>query len=310
MKIVIAEPIADKLNQLIAEKQKDWQIYTDKPTNKHDYIKRLKGAEAATAYSLRFDEEVLAACPELKYLAIPAVGAGFFVDMSAAKKHNVTVMNCPGYNSTAVAELAIALAISINRNILQEHLDIREGKWNLDPLKGHLLRGRHIGLIGYGNIGRTIESMLKAWDSTFDYVNSTSSSEEVDSLMASADVVFICCALTPATEGLVSARRIGLMKSEAVLVNVSRAAVLDEDALYEAVKNNRIAGAGLDVFKDEPEFSRKVPEGIRRFAELPNVICTPHLAGTAFETQLTLGQMIFDDLESAERGKPINIYIG
>jgi lactate dehydrogenase-like 2-hydroxyacid dehydrogenase len=190
MKIVIAEPIADKLNDLISENNKDWIAYSDGPKDKKEFIERIKDADVATAYTMKFDDEILSQCPNLKYLAIPAVGAGSYVDMEVAEQYGVTVMNCPGYNSRAVAEMAIGLALDVFREISSMNEKMKDGFWEHNPLNGQLLSGKHIALIGYGNVGRTIHLLLKEWCSEFEIVNSISEEKDIDKSLQKSDVVF------------------------------------------------------------------------------------------------------------------------
>lgn len=308
MKVVIAEPIADKLNRLISESNNGWLVYTDGPQSKQEFIDRIKDAEVATAYTMKFDEEVLAHCSKLKYLAIPAVGAGSYVDMDAAKRHGVTVMNCPGYNSNAVAEMAIGLAIDVYRGISLLNSKLKQGYWEHKPTNGHLLSGKHVAIIGYGNVGKTIHRLLKEWCLGFETINSTSSCQEIDKALQVSDVVFLCCQQNSFTEGMISAKRLSMMNSNSILINVSRGAIVDEDALYEKLKNGEIAGAGLDVFAEEPGIEESMPESILRFTRLENVICTSHIAGSSVETREVLGQMIYDNIESCISGNPINVF--
>ncbi len=309
MNIVIAEPISDRLNELVRVKDKNWKIYDDRPESTEIFIERIKDAEGASSYSVRYSREVLEACPKLKYVAIPAVGASFFIDMDAARERGITVMNCPGYNARAVAELAVGFMIDLVRFVAPEHAKIASGAWNFALPAGHLLQGKTIGLMGYGNVGKTIERLLKCWDMTVQHIDSSSRTEEIDDLMKVSDIVVVCCPLTDATRNLVDGRRIALMKQGAVIINVGRGGVINEDALYEALQNGHIAGAALDVFEHEPVENTDLMDSIQRFTELPNVICTPHLAGTSEESRITLGEMIFESLESCENGSPRHVYV-
>lgn len=308
MKIVIAEPISTTLDELIAHHNKDWVVYDDRPSDKAELIKRIGDAEAASSYSVHYDGEVFEACPNLKYVAIPAVGASFFVDMEAAKLHGVTVMNCPGYNAQAVAELAIGLILDVMRQITRQHQAIQEGKWNMVPPATHLLSGKKIGLVGYGNVGKSIERLLSGWSVEVTHINSESTADDADMLVKNADCIVVCCPITEQTRDLIDARRIGLMKPTAVVVNVGRGGVINEDALYESLVAGKIAGAGLDVFDAEPDNSYVAPERITRLAKLPNVVCTPHMAGTSEESRVVLGNMIYENLESCERLRPVHVY--
>lgn len=309
MNIVIAEPISDRLNDLVRVNNKDWKIYGDRPETTEAFIERIKDAEAASSYSVRYSREVLEACPKLKYVAIPAVGANFFIDMEAARERGVTVMNCPGYNARAVAELAVGFMLSLLRFVTPEHAKIASGAWNFALPAGHVLQGKTVGLIGYGNVGKTIERLLQGWDMTVRHIDSSSRAEEIDKLMRSSDIIVVCCPLTDATRHLIDKRRFVLMKRGVVIINVGRGGVIDEDALYEQLVSGHIAGAAMDVFEHEPVEQMDSTDSIQRFTELPNVICTPHLAGTSEESRVTLGDMIFESLESCENGSPKHVFV-
>lgn len=308
MKVVIAEPVADRLKELIEERNKDWVVYIDSPKDNDELVERIKDAGVVTSYSIKYTEDIFSRCPKLKYLAIPAVGAGYYVDMVAAKKYGVTVMNCPGYNSLAVAEMAVGLAIDVLRNIPQVNSKLNAGDWLHDVKTGRLLSGKKVALIGYGNVGKSIQSLLKDWATQFEIINSQSKPEDIDKAVSTCDVIFLCCPLNDKTKGMISAKRLTLMKDSAVIINVARGAVVNEDELYKRLKTGRLAGAGIDVFIDEPEPGDELPDSIRRFTELETVICTPHIAGSTLETRLILGEIIFEDIESCLSGKPINLF--
>ncbi len=309
MKVVIVEPVAYKLKQLVDENMPGWLTYESSPKDKIELIDRLQGAEAASSYSIKYDKEIFAACPDLKYLAIPAVGASLFVEMDDAAMHGVTVMNCPGYNSYAVAEMALSLALSVARKMPRLQRDLQADIWD-ESSRGQslLLGGKDIGIVGNGNVGKALRELLSGWSVKCSYIDSKSPPEDVDKLVSDCDVLFICCPLTEKTENLISAERIKSMKSTAILVNVARGAIVDEEALYKALSNNKIHGAGLDVFVEEPEYGSSLPQSVKRFVDLDNTIVTPHLAGSSVESSVMLGQMIYDNLVSCTNGNPINIY--
>ncbi|MCA9323480.1 hypothetical protein KC992_00050 [Candidatus Saccharibacteria bacterium] len=308
MKVVIAEPISKKLTELIEKNGEEWTVFDSEIANRDEFLERMKDAEIASAYSVKFDKEVLDNCPKLRYLAIPAVGAGSYVDREYAESKGITVTYCPGYNSAAVAEMAIGLAIDVMRKISSISRELQNGIWDYSPAKGMLLSGKKILLVGYGNIGKTIERLLGSWDVGVKHINSKSNEEELNEGIKAADVVFVCCSLNEKTQGLINAARISSMKKTAVLINVSRGAVVDEDALYAALSEKKILGAGLDVYSNEPLPGESLPENIRRFVELENTVCLTHIAASSLESGEVLGQMIYDNIKSCIDGNPINIF--
>ncbi len=307
MKVVVAEPINEAFNSLVKESDVSWDIYDEPPKDKEELIKRLKDAEVATSFSVKYDAEVFEACPNLKFLAIPAVGANFFVDMNAAHTYGVTVMNCPGYNAQAVAELAVGLAIMVARKVPSQQHELRKGLWHGDS-HGFQLAGKKVGMVGNGNVGQAIQSLLSGWSTDINVLDSKSTHEEVDTVLADSQVIFVCCPLTDSTKNLISKERIESMQDSAIIVNVGRGAVIDQEALYTALANKRIYGAGLDVFAKEPAYGSDLSEEVKQFYNLDNALVTPHIAGNSFESSDQLSRMIFDNLKSAEDGQPINVY--
>ncbi len=307
MKVVVAEPVNNKLKNLIRESNPEWVMYDDSPKDKEELISRLKGADVATSYSIKYDAEIFEACPDLKYLAIPAVGANYFVDMDAASEFGVTVMNCPGYNSRAVAELALSMAIAVARKVPSQQHELSSGLWHGDS-HGFQISGKKVGIIGNGNVSKAVQELLEGWSVEISVINSKSTAEEVDNLFDVNQVFFVCCPLNDSTRGLVSAERISRMEKNSIVINVGRGAVIDEKALYKALSENKIYGAALDVFSKEPEYGSKLSQEVKDFYELKNVLVTPHVAGNSFESSERLAEMIYENLVSATKKQPVNVY--
>ena len=310
MKVVILEPVVDHLKELVKNSNPEWVYYNNSPKDKDELIERLKGAEAATGHNTYFDEEIFSKCPNLRFVAAPAIGAEMFVDMKAAKKYGVTVMNCPGYNAEAVAETAFMLALGVTRLLPEIHAGLGTGKWVDTVERGSQMKGKKAGIIGNGSISKALQVLLKGWSCEVEYIDSSSSQEQINKLISDNDYVFVCCPLNYSTRGLVSRDRIASMQSNSVLVNVARGPIIDENALYEALRMKKIAGAGLDVFEDEPQYSEVLPESIERFRKLDNVLITPHVAGKSTESGVSLGEIVYANLLSCTEGKPQNIYLG
>lgn len=308
MKVVIAEPVNTKLQELISGNNSDWVVYADSPKDKKELISRLKDADAATSYSIKYDAEIFEACPKLKYLAIPAVGANYFVDMEAASEYGVTVMNCPGYNSRAVAELALSMAISVARKVPSQQHELSNGLWHGES-HGFQISGKKVGIIGNGNVSKVLQELLEGWSVEITVTDSKSTQEEVDNLFEANQVFFVCCPLNDSTKGLVSSDRISKMSEDSIIVNVGRGAVIDEEALYKALSDNKIFGAALDVFSEEPEYGNNLSQEISDFYELNNTLVTPHVAGNSFESSERLAEMIYENLTSVIQKNPINVYI-
>lgn len=228
---------------------------------------------------------------KLRVVAKQGVGVNL-IDLAAAKAHGVIVCNTPGVNSEAVAEMGLALALAVTRRVAELDRRIRSGEVvkRINYL-GIELWEKTVGVIGMGNIGTRIarkyhgafSTKLLAYDPYApdgcwpDIPHERVSS--LNELLQRADVVTIHTPLTPETKHLIGRRELALMKETAVLVNVSRGEIVDEEALYDALKSGRIFGAGLDVFKKEP------PTTDNPLVGLPNIVVTPHAAGGTRETQ-------------------------
>jgi phosphoglycerate dehydrogenase-like enzyme len=305
MKVVITDKIdidteaTEKLKQLPAT------IFEDVPKTDDEIITRAKDAEIITANYVDITPGIIDACPKLKYIIVPAVGYEW-VDYKYAASKGIKVINSPTHNSLAVAEHAIALLFATIRNLYPAQTSLQAGKWQSRDFRGIELHGKKVGLIGYGNIGKNIEAMAKGLGMECSYVNSASTSSDIDVLLSSSDVVIVCASLNDATRGLIDARRLSLVKPSAYLVNVARGAIVDQDALMLSLREHKIAGAALDVFADEPLVGE--PNGkIVELSKLPNVVATPHIAYNTEETTHRLGEETYANIVACLDGKPQNV---
>lgn len=297
-KINISDDYKNKIKELGAE------VFDDLP-DANELKNRIKDAEIITASYVDVTPDVIDATPNLKYIVVPAVGYEW-IDTEYAASKGVATLNCPTFNSQAVAEHAITLLMAANRNITRGGAELRSGKWDPQSLVGYELAGKKLGLIGYGNVGTRIEKIAVALGLDVSYVNSKSTVDETDSLISNSDFVIICAPLNRNTRNLVDERRLNLLKPNAVLVNVGRGAVVDQNALIELLKNKKIRGAGLDVFDGEP-LAGVPSDTIVELAKLPNVVATPHIAYNTEEINDKQGAEILANLQSCLEGKPINI---
>lgn len=259
----------------------------------------------ASSNSARTDAALLAKLPKLKTIAHFGVGYDS-VDVDAAKKRGVAVTNTPDVLTEEVADLTIGLLLATIRRIPQGDRYVREGKW----LKGAMaltdsLQGKTVGIIGAGRIGRAIARRLLAFNVKLAYQGPNRKNDlgwpyhaDPVALAKDVDVVIAACPGGEATRGLVSRAVIDAIGPQGYFVNISRGSVVDEPALLEALQQNRIAGAGLDVFADEP----RVPEG---FLALDNVVLQPHVASATHPTRKAMGQLVIDNLAAHFAGKPL-----
>jgi D-3-phosphoglycerate dehydrogenase len=219
----------------------------------------------------------------LRVISVSGVGYDR-IDVDAATARGIAVCNCPGCNNRSVAELAFAMMVGLSRNVYAADRAMRANGW--DRYYGPELNGKTLGIVGLGRVGKSVALLGEAygmrliatdlvWDITFanehhiHYV-------PLDTLLAEADYVTVHVPLTDSTHDLIDERALGLMKPTAFLINTARGPVVNESALFDALKSSKIAGAGIDVFTVEPP-------PICPFAEFDNVIMTPHLGGSTYE---------------------------
>lgn len=297
-KINISEHYKNEIRGLGAE------VFDDLP-DESELVNRIKDAEVITASYVDVTPAVIDAAPNLKYIVVPAVGYEW-VDTKYAASKGITTLNCPTFNSQAVAEHAISLLMAVNRNLIVGADELRTGKWSPQTLVGYELEGKKLGLIGYGNVGTRIEKIAVALGMIVSYTNSKSTPEEIDTLVSDSDFVIICAPLNDSTQNLIDERRLNLLKLTAILVNVGRGAIIDQNALIETLKARKIRGAGLDVFDGEP-LTGEPSDVIVELAKLPNVVATPHIAYNTEEINDKQGAEILANLKSCIEGAPINV---
>jgi D-3-phosphoglycerate dehydrogenase len=244
------------------------------------------------------------------------------IDLKTATKKGIPVLFTPGRNKNAVAEMTITLMLALIRKVHKISQILHSDQFKVDEFtdyvdyynqfKGNELKGKTIGIIGLGNVGFEVAKRLKGFEVEFliydPYVQESRlryiNGELVDlnTLMAKSDIVSIHCPPTDETDGLVGQEQIDLMKSSAFFINLGRASITNEDALYQALKVKKIAGAALDVFNIEPVDQNN------QFLELENVIVTPHIGGNTFETNHNHSMMIVKGIEKLMNNEiPSNI---
>jgi len=241
-------------------------------------VEGLAGAFAVVAGSEHYTRAVFAALPELR--AIVRFGVGFdAIDLAAAGEAGVAVLTTPGANAESVADMALALLLSCIRRLPALDAAVREGSWRNRTPSRDLARAT-VAIVGLGAIGRAVARRLRAFECELLAVEPAPDVEhaarlgieltDLDDALARADAVTLHAALTPRTHHLLGARELALLAPHAVVVNTSRGGLIDQRALADALREGRVAAAGLDVFEDEP------PRPDDPLLELPNVILTPH----------------------------------
>jgi D-3-phosphoglycerate dehydrogenase len=249
----------------------------------------------------RFTEAVFARCPTLKMISVWGTGIDN-IDLDAAGRHGVTVCNTPGVNANAVAEHTLALMLAVARRIPQIDREMRAGSWPREFLTQ--LLGKTLGVFGLGTIGTRVAALgtaigmeVRTWSGR------SGDARAKDQVLAAADVVTLHLRLEPATRGFLGAREVGLLKPTAILVNTARGALVEREALLAALRERRIAGAGLDVFHDEP---LKPADPI---LSLPNVVLSPHNAGQTPEVIRDGLLRAVQNVENFLKGRPTDVVV-
>jgi glyoxylate reductase len=257
--------------------------------------------EALAVVGERIDGQVLELFPRLRLVANYGVGYDT-IDVAACAQRGVAVTNTPGVLTAATADLTFALILAVRRRIVVGDRAVREGRWEggwADPdYLGHDVAGSTLGVVGFGRIGRAVARRAAAFEMTVLHHSRAVDGDgwrPLEELLAEADVVSLHVPLSDETQGLLDARRLGLLHDGAALVNTARGQVVDERALVGELVSGRIA-AGLDVFAHEPT----VPAEL---LGLPNVVLTPHIGSATEETRAAMTRVLVDNLLAVERGE-------
>lgn len=283
----------------------------DRVLTRTELLEKVKGRDAVISLLTdTIDGEVLdAAGPQCKIFSNYAVGFNNF-DLAAGAQRGILMTNTPGVLTDATADLAITLMFSCARRIVEADTYTRAGKfngWGPMLLLGQDITGKTLGIIGAGRIGSSVaEKMAKGFGMKVMYTDMFKNEAleksigaqkvELDQLLKECDFISVHVNLTPETKHLISAPQFAMMKPNCVFVNTSRGPVVDEVALVEALKANKIFAAGLDVFENEPALAPGL-------AQLPNVIIPPHVASATMWTRTRMSEIAAQNLIDALEGK-------
>lgn len=239
------------------------------------------------------------------------------IDLGAARRAGVVVTNTPGVLTDCTADLTIALMLMALRRLGEGERMLRAGRWTgWRPVGflGRRLTGRTLGIVGFGRIGRAVAARARHGFGMRVLYHSRrpepgaaaaigAEARTLEQLLAEADVVSLHCPATPGTINLLDARRLALMRPDAVLINTARGALVDEAALAAALREGRLAGAGLDVFREEPAVPREL-------VGLDNVVLLPHLGSATIETRTAMGMRVVENLRAFFSGRPVPDPVG
>ena len=302
--VLICDQVAPILNDIL---QKNGLQLTYEPEITPDQIKEKIGTFDIVIVRSRtkLTKELIEKADKCKIIARVGVGLDN-IDVDAAKAKGIRVINAVEGAMNAVAELVLGLMLSLAREIPRADREIRNGKWLKKELMGTELSGKYLGIVGLGNIGKRLAKLARGLNMNiigFDVIPIPDEfvrevgliKTDLDTLISSSDYISFHVPFTSETRHLVNSQRIEKMKKTAYIINTSRGEIIDEDALFLALKDGKIAGAALDVFEKEPATGNKL-------ATLPNVICTPHIGAQTKEAQTLAANVIAEKIIMILRG--------
>jgi D-3-phosphoglycerate dehydrogenase len=283
--------------------------HVGQPENDQQFVQRIGDANALML-GWGLPVEIMKAAPNLELIAFVGIGVGNFVDLEAAVDGGITVCNTPGYADDTVAEHALAMMLATARHLGRLDRDLRKGRWN-QSLPGLELRGKKLGLVGFGGIGARFAALARALGMTVRAWTRNPSPQrarrhgiefaDLDAILRHSDVLSVHAALTPDTKGLLDGRALALTKPGVIIINTARGEIIEEDALLTLLRSGHIAGAGLDVYQQEP-----LPSD-HPLLSLDNVLLTPHVAYNTPEATLALLDISIDNIVHYYGGDPINV---
>lgn len=279
---------------------------------REELLQRLRGAEFNALYCLltnKIDAEVLDAAPGLRIVANMAVGYNN-IDVEECTRRGIPATNTPGVLTDTTADFAWALLMSTARRVPEAERFLRAGKfhgWGPLMMVGQDVHGKTLGIIGFGRIGRAVAKRASGFSMKVLYHDRMPAGEQterelnarsatMEELLAQSDYVSIHTDYNPETHHLIGAPELARMKPTAYLINTARGAIVDENALVEALKGGKIAGAGLDVFENEPE----VHPGL---LELENAVIVPHIASATVGTRTAMAMMAAENIIAVFKGE-------
>ena len=296
-----------------------WQCTIHKVTRPGEVCQRLSGHSITVTNKVVMDRAVLNApeAQDLKLIAVAATGTDI-IDREAASQLGVKVCNVPGYATQSVAQFTMALILELAARVGRYREAVKAGAWQRSPVFALLdfpsveLKGKKLGIVGYGNIGRAVAEMARSFGMKV-LIAARPGAEEpvppdrisVEQLFREADIVTLHCPLTPQTKSLINERSLSWMKATAFLINTARGALIDEAALIQALREKRLAAAAVDVISREPPHADHPI--IQAGSELDNLLVTPHTAWSARESRERLLGEVEENIRSFVEEKPRNI---
>lgn len=311
MKIVLLEPLGipdqvlvDKVTAVCGDNEIVY--YNTRKEDVETLIERSRDADAVVLSNFKYPREVMEKCPNLKYICVAFTGFDH-VDMEYARERGITVSNCAGYSTSAVADLVFGFVIDLYRNIIKCNEVVRESGTKAG-LIGPELEGKKFGIIGAGAIGSRVAKIAQAFDCEV-YAYSRTKKDlpgitfvSLEELMSTCDIISLHVPQNSETIGMINAEKIALMKEDAVFINTARGPIVDSQALADALNEGRIAGAAVDVFETEPPIDPAHP-----LLNAKNCIATPHVAFASVQAMYKRADIVCANLKAYLAGEPINL---
>ena len=273
----------------------------DAAMSRDELVEAMQAADALVpTVTDRIDADMIAAAgPQLKLIASFGTGVDH-IDLTAARQRGIVITNTPGVLTDDTADMTMAMILAVSRRLTEGEQLVRRGEWtgwSPTSMLGHRLWGKRLGIVGMGRIGQALARRAKGFGLSIHYHNrrrvpgetedelEATYWDSLDQMLARMDFISINCPHTPATYHLLSARRLALMRRDAVLINTARGEVVDEPALIRMLVQGELAGAALDVYENEPTVSKKL-------LRLSNVVLLPHMGSATLEGRIDMGEKV------------------
>ncbi|CAD2076567.1 NAD(P)-dependent oxidoreductase [Phocicoccus pinnipedialis] len=307
----VSEEVIEKLAQPIKEKGHDFVYYNTKTTDEDELVERSKDADVIMIANNPYPLKAIESNKNLKLINVAFTGVDH-VEIKEASNQDIIISNAAGYANTAVAELAVGLTLDVFRKISQGDEDTRKSHDFPGAIQGREIKGKTVGLIGTGKIGVETAALFKAFGA--ELIAADSSSENPDALdlgvkylpfqdvIKKADILTLHVPLTDSTRHLIGKDQFAEMKEDAIIINCARGAVIDNDALAEALNKGEIAGAGIDVYDMEPP----IPSDYK-LLNAKNTVLTPHIGFLTNEAMELRAEIAFQNTLNFLEGKPSNV---
>ncbi len=312
MKIVLLEPIGIPAKELIKlhhdfeDRGHEFAYFKDRQTDENTLIDRAKDADVLILSNIPLTKNVIKACTELKMISVAFAGVDH-IDMETCNAQNIIVSNGGDYSSHAVAELTIGMAISLYRKFREMEAALRDNATRNNFL-GNELHGKTFGIIGTGSIGSEVAKLANAFGCKIlaynrskhpaEYIHYT----DLKKLLQESDIISLHIPLSSETEHLIGKKEISLMKETSILINTARGPIVDYKALADALQNNEIGGAAIDVYEKEPPIEKEHP-----LLQQDNCLLMPHIGYATEEAIARRWEIVIDNVLQWMDGKPQNL---